>query len=1000
MGFDAGSLTAHMKLDNSEFMDAADEVEQREEDLRQDVTVPVSMDKAQWDEDDDALGAEKEAAAEPVVVPVEGNKDGLDATLAEVEADRIEQAADPIVIPVVTSSATSGQAQMAARDLATTWQAAIASEMAGKPTIAEQLLGLGVTPEQAASVSIGPSTVASMRSFAQQNAVLAERAAQLSPAMASAAETSGMSWGNIFGQNSFLAGQDAFSGMLMRQGTLGEPGAEASMLNWGSLFSQSALANGTGLATPFAGEQLSMTGLGQGPVWSDLIASGEQTSRDLSSFSGELENVTNETNRIASEGDKLARVMSDAQMGLKGTGGYSAGSLLTGDGGGGGILGGAFKTLALGMAAPVAGAFGTALGGAIAGTLIGGAGLLIGAGTSYEAYKVVSAAGGAATTRKNALATQAQLFATQKAEYGPGSAYYTQTMANAAAGNTSGLSASITAGNKWTSAQSSHTAAIAAADAALSAAHSVYGPGGSNPNYKSWVAAQESHSAAIARANATLSADQASFGPGTAYYQAHLAQATAKNKTIMQPSEWTSVQAQNTAAIEKINRQYTLSTAGLPPGTVKAATTVRSEMDGLAKQFDAARQSAIPGVVSFLGSLAKAAPSIMPFVNASTGVFSTFLGDMSRGMQSPGFKAFMGNMATDVKPIMGQFATWTENVGMTAGKALELFGGGPANAVGSWADRTSARLNKAFGAPAVKGHWDSTMPGEKQWIPGTPATGFFKDINVKAMDSTFDAIGHVVGLTLRAIGRLLIAAEPAGAAVGTLVGGLDKLVLALPKKFETDLIEIAITMGTLKKLLPFIGADFFRMKDGAIAFNTEALATQGILIVAAADILLAYEGIKDFQAWEHARQAASTATNYAKSSNMAQATKDYQTGNTGAMTALSRAVAERASTMPVGQDRNNMQAQAEYFAWAANQMTAGKKIGNFGQFSQSNSTQQYKINPAALTGTGNPSLLIPKGGVVVHVYVDGKELTNTVVKVVNKQTAGQVARMHSGKVLG
>ena len=994
MGFDAGSLTAHMKLDTSEFMDAADEVEQREEDLRQDVTVPVSMDKAQWDEDDDALEAEKEAAAEPVVVPVEGNKDGLDVTLAEVEADRIEQAADPIVIPVVTSSATSGQAQMAARDLATTWQAAIASEMAGKPTIAEQLLGLGVTPEQAATASIGPRTVASLR-FAQQDAVLAERAAQLSPAMASAAETSGMSWGNIFGQNSFLAGQDAFSGMLMRQGTLGEPGAEASMLNWGSLFSQSALANGTGLATPFAGEQLSMTGLGQGPVWSDLIASGEQTSRDLSSFSGELENVTNETNRIASEGDKLARAMSDAQMGLKGTGGYSAGSLLTGGGGGGGILGGAFKTLALGMAAPVAGAFGTALGGAIAGTLIGGAGLLLGAGTSYEAYKVVSAAGNAATTRKNALATQAQLFATQKAEYGPGSAYYTQTMANAAASNTSGMSASLTAGNKWASAQSSHTAAIAAADAALSAAHSVYGPGGSNPNYRSWVAARESHSAAIARANATLSADQASFGPGTAYYQAHLAQATAKNKTIMQPSEWTSVQAQNTAAIEKINRQYTLSTAGLPPGTVKAATTVRSEMDGLAKQFDAARQAAIPGVVSFLGSLAKAAPSIMPFVNASTGVFSTFLGDMSRGMQSPGFKAFMGNMATDVKPIMGQFATWTENVGMTAGKALELFGGGPANAVGSWADRTSARLNKAFGAPAVKGHWDSTMPGEKQWIPGTPATGFFKDINVKAMDSTFDAIGHVVGLTLRAIGKLLIAAEPAGAAVGTLVGGLDKLVLALPKKFETDLIEIALTMGALKKLLPFIGADLFTMKGGVIALDMASIAAGADMVVAAADIVLAYKAVTDFFNMLHAIQAAHAAENYEKQANVTEASKLYKRGDSKGMTAFAAAVTHEAATTPVGEQRNQLMAQAQYYTWAAKQMAAGKKINSFGQFTEDASSAAGVMPRGGIqmpTRVGAP--------VVVHVYVDGKELTNTVVKVVNKQTAGQVARMHSGKVLG
>ena len=453
-------------------------------------------------------------------------------------------------------------------------------------------------------------------------------------------------------------------------------------------------------------------------------------------------------------------------------------------------------------------------------------------------------------------------------------------MANAAAGNTSGLSASITAGNKWTSAQSSHTAAIAAADAALSAAHSVYGPGGSDPNYKSWVAAQESHSAAIARANATLSADQASFGPGTAYYQAHLAQATAKNKTIMQPSEWTSVQAQNTAAIEKINRAYSLATGGLPPGSVAAATTVHTEMSALAKQFDAARQAAIPGVVSFLGSVAKAAPSIMPFVNESTGVFSGFLNDLSRGMQSPGFKDFMTTMAGDVKPIMGQFATWTENVGMTFGKFLELFGGGPAAAVGSWADRTSARLLGAFGEPASTGHMGMTLAGVPGIIGAHPATGFFKDINVQAMDATFDAIGHIVGLTLRAIGRLLIAAEPAGAAIGTLVGGLDKLVLALPKKFETDLIEIALTMGALKKLLPFIGADLFKMKGGVIALDVASIAAGADMVVAAADIVLAYKAVTDFFSMLHAIQAAHAAENYEKQANVTEASKLYKRGDT------------------------------------------------------------------------------------------------------------------------
>jgi len=73
-------------------------------------------------------------------------------------------------------------------------------------------------------------------------------------------------------------------------------------------------------------------------------------------------------------------------------------------------------------------------------------------------------------------------------------------------------------------------------------------------------------------------------------------------------------------------------------------------------------------------------------------------------------------------------------------------------------------------------------------------------------------------------------------------------------------------------------------------------------------------------------------------------------------------------------------------------MAAGKKINSFGQFTEDASSAAPVVARGVARGVGAP--------VVVHVYVDGKELTNTVTKVVDKQAAGQVARMHSGKVLG
>ena len=97
----------------------------------------------------------------------------------------------------------------------------------------------------------------------------------------------------------------------------------------------------------------------------------------------------------------------------------------------------------------------------------------------------------------------------------------------------------------------------------------------------------------------------------------------------------------------------------------------------------------------------------------------------------------------------------------------------------------------------------------------------------------------------------------------------------------------------------------------------------------------------------------------------------------------------------MGQQKDQLTAQAEYYTWAAKQMAAGKKINSFGQF-----TEDASSAAGVKSGSGIQMPTRVGAPVVVHVYVDGKELTNTVTKVVDKQAAGQVARMHSGKVLG
>jgi len=856
MGFDAGSLAAHMRLDTQEFMDSADDVEEREDQLREDINVQIVLDKEQFDEDADTTEADKEDLATPVNVPVVMDKDEFDAGIVEIDADREEQEADPIVIQTVMVPPAEVDMQAAADSMAAMW---------GETTqlsIAQQLAAAGVTPEEALAAGVGPETVAALS------------ASQVDAAAA-------------------LSG---------------------------------------------------------------LAGSADATAAEIASLAPEVE----ETKVSLSTWRKVM----DTEVG-------TLGSLTSG--GGGGLLGTIVKLGVLGGAAPVAGAVGTATAGAIAGSIIGGLGAVLGFGTAYEAYKSISAAGSAKQTYTNAAdAAKAQL-ALARSEYGPGSSYYSTYMANQAAGATSGTAAAFTAGNRWTTAQESYTAHMRGAAAALEQSRRVYGPGGSHENQADWISAQLTYHRDQAEYAASLNAARATYGPGTAYYNTALADATAKNKTPVVPPEWASAQAAYNKAMLTAKEAEDKAQAKVSPGALEADTHLKTSMHGLATEFDNLRTSMIPTMSDFLDSLAKAAPYLMPFVKASVGVAGGFINTLSSGMQSSGFKTFMGDMTADVTPIMQDFATWTENAGATFGKFLELFGGAPAQAVGSWFDRTSARLLAAFGHPAVKGH----LEGGKM-VGAEGATGFFRDVNVQAMDRTFDAMGKLFGTTAQAVGKLLIAAEPVAGMVAGLVLGFDHLVLALPKWFLTDFMKVAATFMLIKTVLPVLVGEM-------TALNVEFAALAAVIVLLTPIIVSMLKAIGQ----EHTAQKAELAEN---AKIAARYDKEGKAGAPG-MLALSQSVAQAAKTSS-GQQKAQLEEQAEYYAWAAHQLAAGKSIPNFGQYTTSQALGGGM--PIGRTDTGRPGTAMPVP-IVVHVYVGGKEITDLVDTRIEHNNKKVATRVRSGK---
>jgi hypothetical protein len=317
---------------------------------------------------------------------------------------------------------------------------------------------------------------------------------------------------------------------------------------------------------------------------------------------------------------------------------------------------------------------------------------------------------------------------------------------------------------------------------------------------------------------------------------------------------------------------------------------------------------------------------------------------------------------------MQDFATWTENAGATFGKFLELFGGAPAQAVGSWFDRTSARLLAAFGHPAVKGH----LEGGKM-VGAEGATGFFRDVNVQAMDRTFDAMGKLFGTTAQAVGKLLIAAEPVAGMVAGLVLDFDHLVLALPKWFLTDFMKVAATFMLIKTVLPVLVSNLTLMNLGLLGLSAAIMT-----------ILPLVENMIP------AVKLAHTAEDKERAQLTKEAEQAYKTGNVVGMQQMSADALLQAKTYAVGsQQRSLLVAEGEYFNWAAEQMQAGKAIPGFAKYSSQATWTGGVPGPGNISGAG--------GGVVVHVYVGGKEITDLVDTRIEHNNKKVATRVRSGK---
>lgn len=145
-----------------------------------------------------------------------------------------------------------------------------------------------------------------------------------------------------------------------------------------------------------------------------------------------------------------------------------------------------------------------------------------------------------------------------------------------------------------------------------------------------------------------------------------------------------------------------------------------------------------PEVVTFLQSFAKALQSVAPFAQTAVTSMSGFFDTIDRGLSSGGFKNFMAQMTADVGPIMDAFGQTIINAGKIFGDFLKVFGGGPAQMVGSWFVSVTGKLAD------FASHWKITQ-GE-----------------MSGARAVFSAIGAIFDLVAEALSKLVKGLAPVG----------------------------------------------------------------------------------------------------------------------------------------------------------------------------------------------------------------------------------------------
>ncbi|MHB8352701.1 MAG: hypothetical protein ACYDFT_08475, partial [Thermoplasmata archaeon] len=229
-------------------------------------------------------------------------------------------------------------------------------------------------------------------------------------------------------------------------------------------------------------------------------------------------------------------------------------------------------------------------------------------------------------------------------------------------------------------------------------------------------------------------------------------------------------------------------------GTQAIAGGIRNLVGTGSAVFGSLGAQANPLILRFLSSLADALKTMAPFAQTAFNAMAGFFNVIDNGLRSGGFVHFMSIMTKDVGPIMKDFGQTILNLGGAFGHFLTLFGGRPAQMVGTWFTTETKKL-EGFMAHLRFGH------------------GFLAGAH-----TVFTALGAIVTTLYDTFKKVGDALAPIG---------LNLLKMVVPAMQGLAIVINAIPPNVLTALAVAFGIFW-------LALNPGAAVVLGILAVAAA----------------------------------------------------------------------------------------------------------------------------------------------------------------------